>query len=190
MSGKSSISDQTSIDRRVRRTRAALQQALIELLPRKPYEQITVENICEVANVGRSTFYGHYRSKEDLKRGAIDDHLGDELAERRRSSMAASPTLIILEHVRDHRRLHRSMTSRGASVAIDAIRQSLGQMLRDEDDSNRRERPFEREFRIQYVVGAFMSVLVWWLERGAHEPPEQIESLYRALNPRGVMPTR
>src|SRR6266496_628935 len=80
MSEKTLASEQDRTDRRVRRTRAALQQALIELLPRKSYEQITVEDICAAADIGRSTFYAHYRGKEDLQRAAIGDRLGNMLA--------------------------------------------------------------------------------------------------------------
>lgn len=182
MSGKSSEFERSGIDRRVQRTRAALQRALLELLQRKAYERITVEDICASANVGRSTFYGHYRTKDELKRGAIDDHLAAELAERRRTAGTASPTLTILEHVREHRHSHRSLTSRGASVAIDAIRRSLGEILRKEQGIARHESPFEREFRVQYLVGAFMSVLLWWLERGAREEPKQIDALFREMS--------
>ena len=54
-----------SIDRRVARTRAMLQQAHISLILEKGYEAITIEDICDKANVGRSTFYAHYTSKDD-----------------------------------------------------------------------------------------------------------------------------
>ncbi|RUW95783.1 TetR family transcriptional regulator, partial [Mesorhizobium sp. M8A.F.Ca.ET.059.01.1.1] len=52
--------DRSTIDRRVARTRALLQDALIALIPERGYAAITVEDICEKANVGRSTFYTHY----------------------------------------------------------------------------------------------------------------------------------
>ena len=186
MSGKSSISDQ-GVDRRVRRTRHALQQALVELLPRKPYEQITVEDICEAANVGRSTFYAHYRGKEHLQRAAIGDHLGHLLAERRRAAPGASPTLVILEHVRDYRRIHRGpIGGRGTTVAIEALRRAVSEMIRAEVGIDPNESAFEREFRIRFLVGAFMEVLVWWLERGTRETPEEVENLFQALITRGA----
>ena len=60
------------IDRRVARTRAMLHQALLSLILQKGYEATTVEDICEAANVGRSTFYAHYTSKDDLKRSGLE----------------------------------------------------------------------------------------------------------------------
>ncbi len=63
------------IDRRVARTRALLQDALITLIPERGYAAITVEDICEKANIGRSTFYTHYAGKDELRSATIDAHL-------------------------------------------------------------------------------------------------------------------
>ena len=62
----------TPIDRRVARSREMLHQALLSLIIEKDYEAITVEDICERANVGRSTFYAHFTSKDDLKPEALN----------------------------------------------------------------------------------------------------------------------
>ncbi|MFC9893341.1 TetR/AcrR family transcriptional regulator [Nocardia sp. NPDC127579] len=53
-------------DRRVRRTRQQLHQALVELMIERGYDRITVRDILERADVGRSTFYAHFRDKDDL----------------------------------------------------------------------------------------------------------------------------
>jgi AcrR family transcriptional regulator len=54
------------IDRRVSRTRNALREALLSLIEEQDYSTITVEEITARANIGRTTFYLHYRDKEDL----------------------------------------------------------------------------------------------------------------------------
>ncbi|MBK8027085.1 MAG: TetR/AcrR family transcriptional regulator [Chloroflexi bacterium] len=53
-------------DRRVRRTRELLQKALLELLQSRDYDLVTIQDVTDRAGVGRTTFYLHYRSKEDL----------------------------------------------------------------------------------------------------------------------------
>ena len=53
-------------DRRVQRTRELLQKALIELIRERGYEAITIQNIVDRANIGRTTFYLHYNSKDEL----------------------------------------------------------------------------------------------------------------------------
>jgi len=75
------------IDRRVARTRAMLQKAHISLILEKGYEAITVEDICEEANVGRSTFYAHYTSKDDLRRSGLEN-LRRLLVDRQKDALA------------------------------------------------------------------------------------------------------
>src|SRR5229473_6946476 len=77
-----------AIDRRISRTRMLLQHALNSLILKKDYETITIQDICDAANVGRSTFYAHYTSKDDLKRSGFE-HLRKELVDRQRSAQAA-----------------------------------------------------------------------------------------------------
>jgi AcrR family transcriptional regulator len=74
-----------SIDRRVARTRHALQQAFLSLILSKGYEATTIDEICAVANVGRSTFYAHFTGKDDLKRSGLD-HLRRTLQARQNGS--------------------------------------------------------------------------------------------------------
>src|SRR5882762_8220495 len=71
-----------AFDRRVARTRKALQHALLALMLKKGYDAITVEEICAEADVGRSTFYAHFTGKDDLKRCGLEDHLRKMLLER------------------------------------------------------------------------------------------------------------
>lgn len=56
-------------DRRVHRTREVLQKALIELISEHGYDTITIQDIVDRANVGRTTFYLHYTSKDELFMG-------------------------------------------------------------------------------------------------------------------------
>ncbi len=191
MTGKTCANGNPGIDRRIRRTRAALQQAFIALIHQKGYDAITIEQICETANVGRSTFYAHYAGKEDLKRSGIDDHLRDLLFERRAAAKVVgageiSPTLVIFEHAWEQRQLYRALVGgRGATIAIDAIKRTLSEMLREQsayprvpDGSN----ATAREIAIQFQVGAFASVLLWWLDHGARQPAAEIERQFRELS--------
>src|SRR5882762_8856206 len=98
------------IDRRIPRTRATLQHALTSLILKKGYEAITVQDICDAANVGRSTFYAHYTSKDDLKRSGFVP-LRKQLADRQRDARTAPGdtkdrsfrfSLTMFEHARDH----------------------------------------------------------------------------------------
>jgi AcrR family transcriptional regulator len=104
------------IDRRVARTRAMLQQAHLSLILEKGYEAITVDDICDAANVGRSTFYAHYTSKDDLRRSGLE-HLRKELVDRQKDVLATPGdvrdrilgfSMTMFEHARDHIDLYRA----------------------------------------------------------------------------------
>lgn len=190
-----------SIDRRVARTRAMLQDALISLIVKKGYEAITIEDICEAANVGRSTFYAHYASKDDLKRSGLE-HLRRALVDRQRHTLATQENvrdrhlgfgLALFEHARDHLDLYRALVgTRGGAVALGTIRQILSDLVRDELAAAADKKSADvvpREIVVEYVVGAYMAVLTWWLDRGAKLPPQRIDAICRRLATTGAMPS-
>src|SRR3972149_751590 len=63
---------QNVLDRRVQKTRKLLQDALIELVAEKGYESVTIQEILDKANVGRSTFYSHFQDKDQLLHSILD----------------------------------------------------------------------------------------------------------------------
>src|SRR5438874_8551164 len=115
------------MDRRIARTRATLRHALNFPILKKGYEAITITDICDAANVGRSTFYAHYTSKDDLKRSSFEP-LRRLLVDRQKEALATaggssgrslSFSLIMFEHARDHRDHYRALVgSRGGSVSL------------------------------------------------------------------------
>jgi AcrR family transcriptional regulator len=184
------------IDRRAARTRASLQRAHISLILEKGYEAMTVEDICDAANVGRSTFYAHYSSKDDLKRSGFE-HLRQQLADRQKQARAAPGnikdrsfgfSLTMFEHARDHIDLYRALVrDRGGTVSLGQIRQILSDLVRNEFAATENSVDMiPREFVVQYVVGAFMAVLLWWLDGGAKLPPNSVDAMFRRLVTEGI----
>lgn len=187
-----------AIDRRVPRTKGLLQQALMSLILKKDYAAITIKDICDTANVGRSTFYAHFKSKDDLKRSGLDK-LRNQLLDRQRDALSKPGdirdrsfhfSLSMFEHARDHRDLHRALVSgRGGAIAHRSIRQMLSDLVRNElaaiDDKSL---DIPREMVVQYVVGAYVAVLTWWLDGGVKLQPEQIDAMFRRLVTRGIVP--
>lgn len=111
-------------DRRVQKTRKLLQEALIELVSEKGYESVTIQEILDQANVGRSTFYAHFQDKEQLLHSILDRL--DELFEQHKEQLldatkhfesaditdlarSLSPTLSLFQFVRQHHRFFKSM---------------------------------------------------------------------------------
>jgi len=76
-----SVPEPEKVDRRVRKTRRALREAMQNLMAEKGYEQVTVEELTERADIGRTTFYLHYGAKQDLLLEQFDELL-DQLVEQ------------------------------------------------------------------------------------------------------------
>ena len=190
-----------AMDRRVARTRETLQRTLISLILKKGYEAITIKDICDAANVGRSTFYAHYTGKDDLKRSGLDNHLRSPLVDRQRDAMARVGdsrarslgfSLAMFEHARDHIDLYRALVGgRGGTVVLGSIRKILSDLVRDDIAATAGKNSTDvipREVVVQYVVGAYMAVLTWWLDGGAKLPPQRIDAMFRRLAIDGAMP--
>lgn len=189
-------SEKPSVDRRIARTRGLLQHALISLILQKDYETITVEDICAAANVGRSTFYAHYTGKDDLKRRGLEEHLRTLLSAHTMPATDDSQdrrfgfSLTLLQHARKHLGLYRALIrSRGGAIGLNAIRRIVADLVRDElhaPSGGKSKQDSAREVAVQYLVGAYMSVLTWWLDGGAKLPAEQVDALFRRLANSGV----
>jgi AcrR family transcriptional regulator len=187
-----------TMDRRVARTRRTLQRALVDLMLKKGYDAITVEDICMEADVGRSTFYAHFTGKEDLKRSGLEDNLRAMLIERQREAKARSGAakresfgfaLALFEHAGEHLDLYRALVSKGGvATTLKMIRQILTDMVRRElaDASKANAPDAPREAVVQFVVGGFMSLLIWWLDSGGKLPAQRMDAIFRSLVTEGV----
>lgn len=186
----------TGKDRRVARTRTALQHALLALMLKKGYNDVTVEDICAEADVGRSTFYAHFSSKEDLKRAGLDQHLKSALRDRTRQAAADGAavatgemfgfTLAFFEHAHAHRELYRALTNKGGvQTTLAMVRQIVVEQLRRELKGGR-SNAAETELIVQFFAGALMALLASWLDSGARQSPQYIDGLFSRLAAKGM----
>lgn len=184
------------IDRRVVRTRHALHQALLSLIVERGYDAITVEDICERADISRSTFYAHFTSKDDLKQNHLK-RLRQTLLEKQRSALdsvhgsarllAFSP--MMFEHARGHVKLYQALVGSGdGAIALSTIRQTLCEFVRGElvETGSKDSKKVSVELTVQCIVGAYMALLTWWLDGGAKLPPHQMDEIFRRLMTKGV----
>jgi AcrR family transcriptional regulator len=182
-------------DRRAARTRKALHGALMALILRKGYEAITVQDIIDEADVGRSTFYSHYTSKEDLLRGGFQT-LRAELAEAQRAAGSERSddgplgfSLAMFEHASEYTDVYRALVGgRGGAVAVTEIRRVLSDIVKKELSGAEKEAAVPQEVRLQFVVGTFLTILTWWLERRPRLSPAQVDVMFRRLVLNGIGP--
>jgi AcrR family transcriptional regulator len=174
----------SGMDRRSRKTRGALHRALISLILSRGYDEITVSDIADAANVGRSTFYLHYTDKDDLLRAGLNalklvlEDPPDEFREDAHEPLRFSRFLT--EHLFEQHHLYRTMmASRGGAIVIDSIRQAICEILRSELKAEDSSPP--DEVLVQFIAGAYLAVMTWWLDRGRRAAPEEINARFMHL---------
>ena len=185
------MSDQLR-DRRVRRTRKALQDALISLILEKGYDSVTIEEITDRADLGRTTFYLHFKDKEELLLQAVDSIAEDFLAkhsdglDRDLSSDITLESLRInlderilyhvFEHARENADLYKVMLrGEGSSKTTERMRV----LISDEAIKRLKNHPklglkVPLNFFGAYFAGALIEVVTWWLE---HDQPYDVKSM-------------
>jgi AcrR family transcriptional regulator len=175
-------------DRRVERTRQALRSALIGLILEKHYDTISVQDIIDRANVGRSTFYLHFRDKEDLFRGdweRVLEHFARSVKVGGLDDGRIFPVRELFEHLRDFHHLYRALVRSGKMDHIFV----LGQSLLSEK--------IEPRLRVQigsdgssvvpsavlanYLATEVFSNLKWWLDNNMPETPERMDEIFHQL---------
>src|SRR5947207_8965622 len=167
-------------DRRVERTRKLLQDALISMMIDKGYEDTAVQDIIDRANVGRATFYAQFADKETLLTSRLED-LRNMLAERQRQSPTLGFSLPMLEHAHSHLRLYQAIVGheRGAFVLRRIHRTIADLALRDVQALGFKGTVEERHLAAEYMAGAFMAVLTWWLDHGGQLALGEVETILR-----------
>jgi len=174
------------IDRRVARTQTALRGALIRLLRRKDYADITVQDILDEADVGRSTFYAHCSSKDQLVRLSFQ-LLRSELAAGDGSpdggpAALLPSTLPLIRHLADHRDLYGAFAGSQASDLLMAELRKLVLDLAKRDLQRLPPNPdAPRDVVQHYIAGAFTALLAWWLNGKGRLAPEMLDTMFQQL---------
>ena len=177
-------------DRRTQRTREQLQKALIELIGEREYDDITIQDIVDRANIGRTTFYLHYNSKDELfmscHEAIIRDlHIGllHPLSREELLSPEIPPQLTSAYRHLDEGRalLYPIFQGKDSLLILRQIRERSAQEI----EANLRAIFDETESTIpldllaNYLVGAQISLMQWWLEkRRSHTPDDLTRTLY------------
>lgn len=184
-------------DRRVERTRMLLHEALMALILEKGYESVTVQDILDRANLGRSTFYSHYRDKDDLFLkgfGHLQTMLENQHLQMTGKSGGISSefnlSLELFRHAQQNYRLYKAMVGRQSGQMVmthahtllsDFLRQHLKPLLKDKN-----KRLISPEVLSHWLASSFLSLLTWWLDNNLPYTPEKMDEIFRQLTMPGL----
>lgn len=157
--------------RQVHRTRKALLDAFGRLVLERRYADIRIADVIREANVGRSTFYEHFRGKDDLLRQSLCRFL-DGLAD----AVAETPDLrkltFVLEHFRDNGRAARGLLNGPSAAQVVTVLAGLIETrLAAIRRPSSRAPAISLELASVQAAESVLGLIRAWLNRGASSPP-------------------
>lgn len=188
------------VDRRVSRTRRQLKSALFALILEKGYDAVTIEDITDRADLGRTTFYLHYKDKEELLLESIKA-IADDLLEQIVPLPAISwdetdagadaqrdPIRVTFAHARDNAQLYQIIlrgeggvkaTSRVHHIISETVSAVINQTIAEGRVPIRMDVP--NEIFANYLAGALIGLVTWWLDSGMCYEPEEMAVMFRKM---------
>lgn len=170
------------MDRRQRKSREAIFRAFSALLKRKRYEQITVQDIIEEADVGRSTFYAHFETKDMLLQAMcsdIFDHIfaGDLCDYADQNHTLPSHLAHILWHLSQRKEdVTGILACDSGELFLSYFRERLNTLFTLYLADFSADVP--ADFLLNHLVGSFTEAVRWWVRGGMALPPESVAAYY------------
>lgn len=177
-------------DRRMLRSRKQLGNALVELMQEKRFIDITVQDIIDRADVGRTTFYKYFQDKEDLLMSNLETILENFIRhmDSTDEDQKMLSTVDFLRHVMENKELYKAMLGgQGTNILFNKGQAVMSQKI----EMHLALLPMEKtELSVplpvltNFLAGSFLILLKWWFEHKMTYTPEQMDDMYQQL----VMP--
>ena len=145
------------MDRRQQKTRAAIFTAFSTLLAEKSYSKITVQEIIDTANVGRTTFYAHFETKDDLLKALCKELFGH----------------IILE----------LLSCESRELFLRYFKDSLNELIQNQfvKQKGKSNTDIPQDFLVNHISGSFVEMVLWWIKGRMKQTPEELDRYFRAV---------
>ena len=179
------------MDRRQLKTRRAIFEAFTDLLQEKSYSAVTVQDIIDRADIGRSTFYSHFETKDELLRAMcseIFEHVfSQDLSKEKTHDFSDDPGDVrgeithILYHLWDSRTYLRAiLSSESGSIFLQYLEAYLRQLFGEELEKVETDIP--KDYLLHHMIKDFEETVRWWMKNPEYSP-EEISRFFFAATP-------
>lgn len=176
------------MDRRQRKTREAIFNAFILLLSKKNYNNITVGEIIEVADIGRATFYSHFETKDYLLKDLCTEffdhlflHKENDTHNIFNCDITDSPFLHLFKHIKKNdNNLCKLLTCKNNELFLEYFRKGVKILVQKQYALFKQKKPtaIPEDFWLNYITSTFIETLRWWLDNKMKESPEKITEYF------------
>lgn len=180
------------MDRRQQKTRAAIFSAFSTLLAKKSYSKITVQEIIDAANVGRTTFYAHFGTKDDLLKELCRELFGHIIGSAMDCththglySDGTAPESVfchLLQHLQENdNNILALLSCESSDLFLRYFKDSLNQLIKTQFVDQNRKTAVPQDFLINHISGSFVEMVLWWLKERRKQTPEELDRYFRAV---------
>ena len=183
------------MDKRVRRTRDKLGDALVALMQEKSFDDIRIQDVLDRAKIGRSAFYSHFKDKDDLFLSDADEFfegIAGYLSSWQENSNRVAPVAELFSHVAEMRPYLNALRESGKwtdirDLASEHFARGINKRLA-EISATRALSPTARAARAHALSGSLLALLEWWLRHKTPASPVQMDTLFHQLAWSGIRP--
>ncbi len=178
------------MDRRQKKTRDAIFKAFTELLSEENYNQITVQEIIDAADVGRSTFYAHFETKDYLLKEFCEE-LFDHMIETAHGhytdahrEAGGSIFLHLLIHIyENNQNIAILLSSPNNDIFMNYFKNDLNKVIRSQYGNSDlvMKSGLPEDYLVDQISSIFVATVNWWLAHKMKESPETIEGYFEAI---------
>ena len=182
------------MDRRQQKTRTAIFSAFTSLLAEKSYSKITVQEIIDAANVGRTTFYAHFETKDDLLKELCEELFGHIIGSAMDCththglySDGSAPESVfchLLQHLQENdRNIIALLSCESSEMFLRFFKDSLNELVRSQfiNQNRKANTDIPEDFLINHSSGSFVEMVLWWIRGHRKQTPEDLDRYFRAV---------
>ncbi len=182
------------MDRRQQKTRAAIFNAFSTLLGHKSYHNITVQEIIDEANIGRSTFYAHFETKDDLLKELCKElfgHIIDSAIDCTHThglysdnSIPKSVFCHLLQHLEENdNNVLGLLSCESNEIFLRYFKDSLNELVQVQfvNQSRQRNTSLPQDFLVNHVSSSFVEMVLWWIKGHKKQSPTELDHYFCAV---------
>ena len=182
------------MDRRQQKTRTAIFQAFGSLLAEQSYSHITVQEIIDRANVGRTTFYDHFETKDELLKALCENLFGHIISSAKdcththglysNNSAPESIFCHLLQHLQENdNNVLGLLSCESSEIFLRYFKDSLSKLIQSQfvNQNRKTNKDIPSDFLINHISGSFVEMVLWWIRGRMKQTPSELDRYFRSV---------
>ena len=156
--------------------------------------KITVQEIIDAANIGRTTFYAHFETKDDLLKALCEELFGHIISSAMdcththglysNNNVPESVFCHLLQHLQENENnILELLSCENSDLFLRYFKDNLKELLQNQfvNQNRRNNKDIPQDFLVNHITGSFVEMVLWWIKKQMKEPPEKLDKYFRAV---------